>query len=34
MVEAGKLIANEILYSMKDEANILGKEEEKKDGDN
>ena len=28
MVEAGKLIANEILYSMKDEANILGKDED------
>lgn len=34
MVEAGKLIANEILYSMKDEANVLGKDEGEKDGNN
>lgn len=34
MIEAGKLIANEILYAMKDDANILGKNEEEKDGDN
>lgn len=33
MIEAGKLITNEILYAMKDEANILGKNEEEKDGD-